>query len=443
MASDSASVKPPASGWRPILDGVIQEQAIEVSKEIAESLLAVSGRGPNALTRPFLADGDAGIGLCLLVCANGLGEERYRAAADAYLNRALDTIDALPSRPHLFTGFVGVALALLESRDGVDVPSYATESIPHTADTGDDGLQEIDEVLLAHVRAPEVPHVPDLIQGIVGAGVYAMARLPSRTARQLLISIVDRLERDCVHGATGITWNYDQDAAPPGAMEYLDASSYPIGVAHGHAGAIALLSRIHRAGIESERVAVLLREAVEFLLAARHTDISEGTFPEIVGKDTEPECCNASWCWGDAGTSTALFAAGRTLRQVQWQQIALDAALRAARYGVTSSDPVDASLCHGAAGLGHILNRYFQVTGLPEFVECSRAWFRRVLTLRHAGEGIDGFLFRGAKRDDDGKPILEPSAGFLMGSAGVAAALVSAATSRTPRWDGAMMVDIS
>lgn len=426
--------------WRPVLTGGAQVEAVAVASEIVDWLVTLAPRDGSMSKGPFLADGDAGAALCLTACAAGLREGRYGPFATAYLDRARRAIETWPSTPALFTGFVGVAWALVSSGCHDGTTSGASEATG--AEVGEDELGEVDDVLLTHVAATGASLMPDLISGVVGVGVYALARLPRTRARQVLSAVVDWLELSQVHTAVGVTWDYCPDGAPPGTGYDHNASSYPLGVAHGHAGVIALLARIYRHDIEGDRVAVLLEKAVEFLLAERHTDSSKGAFPPAVRESSEREPSNSSWCWGDPGIAVALFAAGQALGRAEWKRIALDAVLCAALYGVTSSDPQDASLCHGAAGLGHILNRFYQITGLSEFAECSRMWFRRTLAMHRAGDGNTGFLFRGRSRDAQGRPVLEPSFGFLMGSAGVAAALVAAATPIAPCWDAAMMIDI-
>ncbi len=52
---------------------------------------------------------------------------------------------------------------------------------------------------------------------------------------------------------------------------------------------------------------------------------------------------------------------------------------------------VDAGLCHGAAGVAHIYNRFWQWTGDDLFGAAARRWFAEVLAMRRPDSGIAGF----------------------------------------------------
>ena len=99
---------------------------------------------------------------------------------------------------------------------------------------------------------------------------------------------------------------------------------------------------------------------------------------------------------------------------------------------------VDAGLCHGAAGLGHIFNRMYQATGETWLLKAATFWFKRTLDLRLPGEGVAGFLCYW--RDDNKKPQWIEEVGLLQGAAGIALTLLSAATSIEPKWDRILLV---
>ncbi len=79
---------------------------------------------------------------------------------------------------------------------------------------------------------------------------------------------------------------------------------------------------------------------------------------------------------------------------------------------------MDAGLCHGAAGLGHLYNRLYQATGEVAFARASHAWLKRTIAMRRPGLGIAGYVHwhpgSGRWRNDPG---------LLTGAAGVGLAL--------------------
>ena len=96
---------------------------------------------------------------------------------------------------------------------------------------------------------------------------------------------------------------------------------------------------------------------------------------------------------------------------------------------------MDASLCHGTAGLAHLYNRLFQSTGERDFAVEARYWIERTLEYRGVG-GIAGYRraeFDGTQIDDTG---------LLNGAAGIALALLAAASNVEPGWDRAFLLSL-
>ena len=128
---------------------------------------------------------------------------------------------------------------------------------------------------------------------------------------------------------------------------------------------------------------------------------------------------------------------GQTAPAPTWTQDALAIACQGAsrldgRYGV-----VDAGICHGAAGLGHLYNRLFQATGHDVFRATARAWFERTLAMRQPDAGIAGFLTLIGLPDSWGA-----DSSFLTGVNGIALALLAAATPCVPAWDGRILAKL-
>ena len=96
-------------------------------------------------------------------------------------------------------------------------------------------------------------------------------------------------------------------------------------------------------------------------------------------------------------------------------------------------------LCHGAAGVAHLFNRMFQATGEAWLAQAARRWFAQVFQLQHSGSGIAGYQ---SHVDSDATPggswRTEP--GLLTGTAGLALALLAAATEIEPEWDRALLL---
>jgi hypothetical protein len=136
-----------------------------------------------------------------------------------------------------------------------------------------------------------------------------------------------------------------------------------------------------------------------------------------------------------------LLLAGRAAAEPAWEREGLALARAVARRPAESCGVEDACLCHGAAGLGHLLNRLYQATGDPELLAGARAWLGRALEYWEPGRGVGGFLaFAPPDYDPEQQPVWHEDAGFLNGATGMALALLAATSAVDPAWDRLLLL---
>jgi hypothetical protein len=208
---------------------------------------------------------------------------------------------------------------------------------------------------------------------------------------------------------------------------------YDLGVAHGIPGIMALLARMHAEGIEPESSRSLLSGAVKWLMAAAPTGAVSPRLPYWLAPVGPQLPTRAAWCYGDLGVAAALHMAavsGRIDGLAEYSiELARETALRCA--GVC--DAADGSLCHGAAGIGHLFNRLYQASKQPIFRDVAISYFKEALRGRTPGTGVGGY--RILLRDADLKDRWVSSPDFLSGAAGIGLALHAALTPIEPAWD--------
>src|SRR3954454_23998598 len=169
--------------WKPLLTGPLAAQATESVHEIAAALPA---HDPEEGWSASLAGGQAGQALFYAYLALHTAEPSAADRAADLLEAAADALASVPLPPSLYAGFPGVAWTMehlrgrLFEEDGED-------------EEGEDPLQEIDDALLGAVGRSPWQGDYDLIGGLAGLGVYALERLPHRSAALLLEAVVDRL----------------------------------------------------------------------------------------------------------------------------------------------------------------------------------------------------------------------------------------------------------
>jgi hypothetical protein len=416
------------------LDG--SQRALDVVGAIADSLRAgwpASGDGA-VVADLSLAGGAAGLAVLFAYLAGARSGTDEEATAGRWLDRAIDAVADQPMGASFYGGLTGVAWAADHQRRRL--PGLDREDVN----------DEIDETLLEHLGQSPWPDDYDLIGGLVGFGVYALERLaPGTDATRLaalacLERVLDHLAQTAECRPEGVTWWTDPAWLIPETREKFPRGYYNLGLAHGVPGVIALLGQACAAGVAEDKARPLLDGAVRWLLAQQRTDGAGGAFPCWVGPDIPPAPARLAWCYGDLGLAVALLWAARCVGQADWERAALAIARRAAGRPPEQSGVVDAGLCHGAAGVGHLFNRLFQATGEDAFAEAARFWLERTLSLRQPGRGIAGYLSWSPGADGVLTWLAEP--GLLTGAAGVALALLAAATPVEPSWDRMLLASV-
>jgi hypothetical protein len=297
----------------------------------------------------------------------------------------------------------------------------------------------IDEMLRRYLGGASSglrPH--DLLNGLLGTGVYLLERLSAPGSRELLEELVGRLEREAVREPAGLCWWTLPEQLGAEERAHFPQGCCSLGLAHGMSGAIALLSLVHAAGVAPDRTADLVAGAVSWLLANRRPGPDLLAFPTYVTPVDARRVQRAAWCHGDPGIATALVLAGRHLGKSEWEQAGIELACQVAELPEERTGVVDAGLCHGAAGLLHMLNRIYQATGEEKLRAGALLWAERTLRMRSPSGGIGGF--RSRPPDVDGQPVWHDTPGLLQGGAGIALALLAAATGTEPCWDRSLLL---
>jgi lantibiotic biosynthesis protein len=422
-----------AAAWQPIAGGALADRVHAAVAELAAHLdRAVSDESPDertgnraeqyaqhALLRAYLA------------CATA-GEAHAEAALDS-LDRAIEALATAAIRPSLHGGFAGIAWIADHVQELLGV-------------AGDDGNAGIDAALSRMVDAGPWPFGHDLVAGLAGIGVYALARAHGPGGAALLGRVVARLdELSEIRGAGACFFTRPEWLSPAWRAQY-PQGFYELGMAHGTPGVIAFLARAHATGQAGARAASLARAATRWLLgqgadpARALAQGNGGCFPARLAPGAEPAPALA-WCSGDAGVALSLLRAGRSLDEPAWVETALALARAAANRPDQAALVVDAGLCHGTAGLAHLFQRFFQVTGEALFRDAALAWLERTLDLRRPGQGIAGYQSRrqapasaAIERQDD------PS--LIHGATGIALALLAAVAPVEPAWDRLFLADL-
>lgn len=278
----------------------------------------------------------------------------------------------------------------------------------------------------------------DAIRGLAGLGAYLLARhLGSAVLREVLSYLVrladDRTDRTD-HGEHWPGWW--SHVAPSGTP----SPDYPgghanLGMAHGVAGVLALLSLALRRGITVDGHIAAIGRICAWLDQWRHHGPRGAWWPALItrahrsGEKSPAGPHRPSWCYGTPGVARAQQLAALATGDSARQRAAELALARSAEADMRAM-LTDASLCHGRAGLAHLVHRATAEAVTPELRQ-------RLPYLLPAA------LNDTAPREVAERLLEHGDIGLLKGAAGTALALHTTGTGILPTcgWDACLLIN--
>lgn len=403
--------------WKPLLSGQVAEQAEEAVSAIAEEL-----RNPPADIRGCsLSTGHAGVALFFGYLALARSDEKLADLASEYLSKAIDSVATEDSVAlGLFTGLSGLA--------------WTWQRLNHLlyGENSASAMEEIDRAILEAVRATPWQFEWDLVYGLAGMGLYVLNHPDPAFAWEATSQIVARLSELATEGSPGLAWKTLPEFMTPRNAQKYTGGRFDQGVAHGVPGVIGFLSSACQKGIAPEPTRDLLDRSLSWLSANMRPEDGGSTFTYF-----PPEMLDArsGWCYGDPGVSAVLLQVDGKVGEISCSHLAVSVACRAARRPPQQTGVADATLCHGAAGLGHIYNRLYQSTGEIELASAAKSWFEKAIAMREPGKGIGGYLNWWPEIQD-----WRAESGFLVGGAGIGLALLASISAVEPFWDSPLLL---
>lgn len=281
---------------------------------------------------PELYSGTSGIALFLArlhgVCPDGVIAQTARGAFRQALSRAGEIPEG--QRHALYSGWIGIALALLDAARLLDEPSLEREA-----------LRLVDEQLGHELD----PMSLDVISGAAGAvlGLHAIDR---RLGDDRYLGEARRLGRHLLanarRGGEGWSWT----TLPPLGAEQKDLTGY----SHGAAGiALALLELFVRTRDDRFLEGALGGFAYE----RRHFSAEQQNWPDFrsfASPNPQQPGYSLAWCHGAPGIGLSRLRAFALTREETFLREA-EAALAGTYRPLSMASPADGySLCHGLGG---------------------------------------------------------------------------------------------
>ena len=269
----------------------------------------------------------------------------------------------------------------------------------------------------------------DLISGLTGLGVYLLHRHGTGPLLRDVLSYLAQLTEPLdVNGHDVPGWWTLHGPADRPSPDWPGGHAN-LGIAHGIAGPLALLSTAMRRGV----TVTGQRDAITGICAWLDT-WRVGTGPRCwwpamlsmaehrTRQIRQPGPGRPSWCYGTPGLARAQQLAALALHDLHRQQQAEQALIGCLTDERQLAHITDASLCHGWAGLTHTTRRVAADAPDGQFTE----------HLDHLHARTRNHLHRHGPPDDGG--LLEGTAGIHLTQA------VDRATTTAPHWDNCLLL---
>jgi len=357
-----------------------------------------------------LADGAAGTALMHLELGQNAAEWLRTMVADRVLSH--------PDDATLFDGAPAVAFTLAATPYGRALAILDEQVDAITRARVDTAHGRIDRGELAAKREF------DLISGLTGLGAYLLRRHGDSTLLRHVLTYLVRLTEPRSDGLPG-WWAADGPTGPSGQWE---GGHGNLGIAHGIAGPLALLSLAVRRGAvvpgQPEAIDRICRWLDRWRGGTGYRAWWPGTLTRAeheTDATRSPGPHRPSWCYGTPGIARAQQLAGLALDDLQRQQLAQRVLAWCLSDESQLAQLTDVSVCHGWAGVLHTAWR-------------AGAHDEQVRT------HVPRLLERLAEHHLHHPP---PAHGVLTGEPGVRLAQHAATTNTTPstQWDACLLLN--
>ncbi len=376
------------------------------------------------------------------------GDLAWAGRATERLNEVIDQAAEQKTRwLALYGGLCGLGFTvehlsrLLEGTFPAGVEEASGPEHDSEAEQDDDLNAEIDAAALLELRRTPVGSWSrdyDLINGLVGYGVYFLERWPGAASAEALKLLIDHLEALAKPMDPGVAWYSGPGLLPQWQRELCPEGYFNLGVAHGIPGIIHLLDEVAAVGVERGRAERLLEGAVDWLMAQKRPSGSRSWFSAWLAPG-ESKDSRLTWCYGDLGILSLLLQVARRSDREDWHRFAHDLLDHCLAWPAEAAGIEEAPICHGAAGAAHVFNRIYQAEGDPRCRDAALMWYDRALAMRRPGSGVGGYL--SLYSPDPSSPLTwEANPAFLDGAIGVALAFTSALSGIEPGWDRLLLM---
>ncbi len=277
---------------------------------------------------------------------------------------------------------------------------------------------DLDEMLLESLNETADWNAPyDLVSGLVAIGAYGLSANVDSCGAQIVERVLQLMLPLSIERGAYQWWPTTRINGPTLIMQRHPEGYSDLGMAHGNAGVLAFLARAAAQNIERDTATTILSKLTPWLIAQQNPANCIARFPNISEEPSAATRC--AWCYGDVGMSWALARAGEALCQPDWIAFGHATARAVMQRPLDGMGFADDALCHGRAGVAHILLRHARYFDDAELAAYAQQMLGQVITSLEVAQASPQATATSAKKHKD--------MSYLEGQTGIGLALMAAA----------------
>ncbi|WP_282173968.1 lanthionine synthetase C family protein [Cytobacillus firmus] len=377
----------------------------------------------------------------------------YSLTTHKYMIKLKELVENNPQihQISLFNGFTGVNFAVrLASHGGTRyssmVQSLEEYSLPVSREF-------VKQVIKKHseIEAGAYEYCYDLITGITGIGRYALSSshpgYRELLSEEIIPHLIKLTRTQDVNGKR-LTGFY----SPPETIiveedkEKFTKGYVNLGLSHGIAGPLSLLSLAKIKGMEGESIDEAIRSLFKILADHISYDNEGPYFKRMVGLD-DPENHRKdetdrfdAWCYGSFGVCRAIDLAYEAVGDLEMKRLIRELTKALITMPISKYNIISPILCHGYSGNLHILNRLLNSSALNEDEELLNLGEKRkqelISQVLRLYDSNLKYGYADLVREKGGQTKKIEKVGLLEGTVGILLSLISAQNPEIePYWD--------
>lgn len=342
----------------------------------------------------------------------------------------------LLKNPSLFGGLVDVALSIHNLHQKTGYLNKFSEKV---------NILLISEVKKLISKIQEncedlIEEYYDVISGLSGIASYLLlVDGCDDIIKNILAFMVNMSSYKNINGTSVMKWHIKSNNIDSESRKLYPNGYLNLGMAHGIAGPLVILSKSYKKGIyvEGQREAIL--NIVDIYKKYAYTSTKGVYWPGLISPEDSLIINNSfenirdGWCYGSIAIARALFIAGDSIDDKEISSWAFNVIEEKAKRSIYEYNLVSPTLCHGYAGILSILTRMSSQSQL-ENVHVRNAITNITRQIEDMFDTTSKYGFLDVEvRNRDGENIItkDDTCKFLIGASGVILALLSSFNNST------------